>query len=97
MLNLLLGLLSLVSIGPAVRDFKRIYLEDDRQPWLYVRLTSFAVITFAPYFLPEYWKNWTVLMGVAAVTHATKIGSTSESWRRGPAATPAIWAAVLAA
>jgi len=43
--------------------------------------------------------------GAAAVTigcielaeKITKIGSTSESWRRDPAATPAIWAAVLAA
>lgn len=71
MLNLLLGLLSLVSIGLTVRDFKRIYLEDDHQSWLYVRLTGFAVITFAPYFVPEYGKNWTVLLGVAVVTLAT--------------------------
>ena len=71
MLNFFLDLLSWVSIGLTVRDFKRIYLEDDRQPWLYVRLTSFAVITLAPYFLPEHWKNWTVLVGVSAVTLAT--------------------------
>ena len=71
MLNLLLGLLSMDSIGRTVRDFKRIYLKDDRQSRPYLHLTGFAVITFAPYFLPEHWKTRTVLLGVAAVTLAT--------------------------
>jgi hypothetical protein len=71
MLDFFLGLLSCVSFGLTARDLRRIYVEDDRQPWLYVRLTSFALVTFAPLFLPAPWSRGVVLAGAVVVVLAT--------------------------
>jgi hypothetical protein len=71
MLNFFLSLLSCLSFGLTARDLRRIYVEDDRQPWLYVRLISFALITFAPLFLPGPLEPWVVLAGAGAVVAAT--------------------------
>lgn len=78
MLDFFLGLLSCVSFGLTARDLRRIYVEDDRQLWLYVRLISFAMVTFAPYFLPAPWNRGVVLAGAAAVILATLL--IKRSW-----------------
>ena len=71
MMDFFLGLLSCVSFGLTARDLRRICVEDDHQPWLYVRLTGFATVTFAPFFLPTPWNRAAVLAGAAAVVLAT--------------------------
>jgi hypothetical protein len=78
MLNFLLGLLSCLSFGLTARDLRRIYVEDDRQPWLYVRLTAFALVTFAPLFLPAPWNRGVVLAGAVVVVLATLL--IKRSW-----------------
>ena len=78
LLNFFLGLLSCVSFGLTARDLRRIFVEDDRQPWLYVRLTGFALVTFAPLFLPGAWNREAVLAGAATVVLATLL--IKRSW-----------------
>jgi hypothetical protein len=58
MLDFFLGLLSCVSFGLTARDLRGIYVEDDRQLWLYVRLTSFAMVTFALLFSAGTVESW---------------------------------------
>lgn len=78
MLNFLLSLLSCLSFGLTARDLRRIYVEGDRQPWLYVRLTAFALVTFAPLFLPAPWNRGVVLAGAGVVVLASLL--IKRSW-----------------
>ncbi|HEY0792995.1 MAG TPA: hypothetical protein VGD78_18160 [Chthoniobacterales bacterium] len=71
MLNLFLDLVSLVSGALLVRDIRRIFVQDDKQPWLYVRLICFAVMTFSSFFVPDPWNHWLILTGTGGVVLAT--------------------------
>jgi hypothetical protein len=71
MFNLFLDLVSLVSGAFLVRDARRIFVEDDKQPWLYLRLGCFAGMTFSSFFLPDPWNHWLILAGTAGAILAT--------------------------
>jgi hypothetical protein len=71
MLNFLLDLVSLVSAALLVRDATRIFVEEDRQAWLYLRLSCFAAMTFAPLFLPDPWSHGLIVAGIVGVVFAT--------------------------
>jgi hypothetical protein len=73
MLDFFLALLSCLSFGLTARDLRRLFVEDDRQTWLFVRMGGFAAVAFAPYFLPAPWSRAVVLAGVRTVVLATAL------------------------